>query len=223
MTRRLLIGIFLAVLIAGCYDQRPVVLLDPAAPCEEIVDPILLSVPFDEVAQGREQAEEWIVTQFPTATVNFEPSQTRGEDEIGRFAWLIDAEWVSLILQDGNRFILHLFERSPTLGQVIRCFGKPEYYNLGDATIGGEVPSAVLLRLWYPDRGLFFESETWGSRAIREYDVNSPLIGQVRIMPPGTVEEMAKWGGIYAQRYITEEGALLRKWPEHFTKLGLQE
>lgn len=69
--RYLLVIIFVGSLLTGCMPPEQFVVLEPSAPCEEILHPALLNVPFDELAQGREQTEEWIITNFPTVTRAF--------------------------------------------------------------------------------------------------------------------------------------------------------
>lgn len=222
MTQYLFVVMFIVFSVTGCAAQQgPIVTIDPAAPCEEIVPSSLLTVPFDDLAEGREQTEEWILTQFPTSTVNFEAIQTNGATKRERYSWWAGDKLVTLFLGDEALYARHIYKRFPTLGHVIRCFGKPTYYILASTYIGGEVPSGVLLELWYLDQGLYFDSVTWGRSEIRRYDVNSPLVGQVKVMPAGTVEQMRQQGNISTEMYINKAQAVPKKWPDNFTALVL--
>jgi hypothetical protein len=68
---------FISFLLTGCFvgysapglhscpEPRP-----PLA-CSDIVHPALLSIPFKQMRQGQEDAERWILTEFPTTTIKY--------------------------------------------------------------------------------------------------------------------------------------------------------
>ena len=222
MIRYLLAMLLISLSATGCVPQEPVVTLDPSTQCEQIIHPVLLSVPFEGLAQGQEKAESWIITQFPTATVEFEPSELSGGDDIGWFYWSENEKHFVLSLMQSYRLIEQSSEQYPTLGQILRCFGEPEYFSLTRTPIGGEA-IGVRLELWYPDRGIRFRSETWGLTEIRRYDAESVMRGDVVIMPAGTAEEMLRNWGAGSEEYVQEQLALLQKWPDNFTELVLEK
>lgn len=208
--------------ITGCVPIEPIVTLDRSTQCERIISPALLQVPFEELRQGQKQAESWIITQFPTATVEFELSELGGRDNIGWFYWSENEKHFVLSLMPSYRLIEQSSEQYPTLGHVLRCFGKPKYYSLTRTPIGGG-PIGVRLELWYPNHGIRFRSETWGLTEIRRYDTESAIRGDVVIMPIGTVEDMLRNWGAGSEEYVQDQLALLRDWPDDVTEIVLEE
>ena len=214
-------GIVVCLFTTNCVPQKPVVTLGPSAPCQEIIHPALLSVPFDELVQGRDDVEEWILAQFPTATVAFDPTRG-GLGAIGQFSWSEGAKGFTLFLSESSRLIQQTSEQYPTLGHILRCYGDPAYYTLEeDVPVGGSV-LGNRLELWYPGFWFKFQSDTWGPNKPSRYDVTSPIRGRIAIMPVGTIEEViSNWRSDEA--YIQVQLELLREWPDDFTELVVKE
>ena len=221
---RLLLGVMaIAILVTGCSLQD-FAIVDPSASCDEIIRSSLLTIPFEELAQDREKTEQWISTEYPTAMIEFQP--VGGQRGIGFFLWSEGEKGFELALAQPYRYMSQNARRYPTLGHILGCYGDPKYYSLGDIRGGPEARSAVRLDLWYPDRGLYFNSVSDGVltlSTVRHYDRNSPIVGIIKVMPEGTVEEMMQKGGINIESYLDLEQARLREWPGNFTELVLEE
>ena len=53
MTRILLLIIVGIVVATSCYPDVPIPTYDPSGPCDVILHPAMLSVPFDELDKGQ--------------------------------------------------------------------------------------------------------------------------------------------------------------------------
>jgi hypothetical protein len=219
MTWHLVVMLTISILIAGCIPP-PVATF---VPCDEILHPAMLSVPFEELAKGQQATEEWILTQFPTATVEFDSYGT-GPGDVGRFYWSEGDKGFTLHLYSTYHYIdqQELSAKRPELGQILQCYGDPEYYTLQVHTpIGGSM-LGTRLWLWYPVLGVRFETASPG-RPADHIDADYPIIGRTTIVPPGTVEEMLRNGIPYGEEFIQEQLALLQEWPENFTEFEVEE
>ena len=143
---------------------------------------------------------------------------------VGRFIWSEGKKDFALYLIEEIRYIHQVSQEYPLLGDILRCYGDPEYFTLEEAPMGIEARGiGVRLELWYPDRGLKFQGETWGSNEIRRYNAESPIIGLIMVRPPDTIEEMIRNGQEGADEYVKERMALLQEWPDEFTELVLEK
>lgn len=209
--------------VAGCITSRPVAVLDSAASCNEIVHPALLVVPFADLSQGQSQTEIWIVTTFPTSTVTYEPSVSTYPGSVGQFYWFLEEMRFSLVQEANFQHITQLSEQHPTLGQILHCYGAPNYYTLEkDTPLGGESIGSRL-ELWYTEQGLILEYARHGSDSEAGYDNNSIMVGRVIVTPPGSVEEMIRNQGSLPETYIDRKLALTKGWPENLAELGRDE
>jgi hypothetical protein len=217
--------LLILVFTASCVthvQQEPMATLSPSAPCEQIVHPALLDVPFQDLTQGREETEKWILAQFPTATVTFEPSPHNSAGEIGQWSWTEGDKGFFLVLALGARYLKQFSEQHPTIGAVLRCYGDPQYYTLEwGVPVGGDV-NGNRLELLYPAQGLRFRSVSWGSSVTDRYDIGFAMNDAIVFTPKGTVEEMYQNSGFSAE-YIDERLTLLQEWPRHFTAFVREE
>jgi hypothetical protein len=215
--RYLLVVVFVCSLLTGCVAQAPFVVLEPSAPCEEILHPALLNVPFDELAQGQEQTEGWIITQFPTATV--QSILTSNEQSI-RFGWSEGDKDFGLFFAPalGIEYINQVSKQSPTLGMILDCFGDPQYYTLDTHAPIFPGRTGYLFDIYYTDLGLSFRGSTLEATVAQRYDSTSVMNGDVLIMPVGTIEDMIP------NLRSTEEGrqellSMILEWPKDFTAI----
>ena len=79
----------------------------------------------------------------------------------------------------------------PTLGQVIDCFGAPDFYS---AYWLQDIEDAMLmLALWYVDQGLVFSHRSWGQHHRRPLPPPFPQALSMHfatMLPPGDVAKM---------------------------------
>jgi hypothetical protein len=229
MMLRLLVVLIVAPIFISSCTADGLVTLPPDAPCEAILHSALLSVPFDEIAQGQEEANQWIVSEFPTATVEFTAWEPSGDGNIGLFRWSQDDKAFELYLLSTNRYLTQLqlpnrfSSRYPTLRHILRCFGTPEYYILEVGVPIGGATLGTILQLWYPDRGIRFMDVSQQYKPPVRYTADSPITAAITITPPGSMEEMLRNISPGAEQRIQQQLAVLKKWPENFTELVVKE
>lgn len=218
MLRLLLVVLVISHFIVGCAQIRPVTILDPTAPCDQIVHPALLTLPYEELAKGRKETEEWILTQFPTSTVEFQSTQGNTVGDNGWFTWSENHRDFTLTNLPGVVKVEQGFEQHATLGDVLSCYGDPTYYILEwDVRVSVEAEGDILALL-YPDRGLYIWTILWGVTRPHRFDATSVISGPVWVSPAGTVDVLLRAWYIDDEEEIQRQLALLQEWPENFTK-----
>lgn len=214
------LGIVILMLITGCIPLNPVVRYSDLTPCDDIIYPSLLDVPFNELAQKYEIAEMWILTEFPTATVTFDGEGLTSSEEIGIFSWSANGKGFRLKLTSPFTTLNQISSIHPTIGQLIQCYGEPNYYTLEqDVPIGAGL-FGNLLELWYTNLGLQIQTATT-PREARYYDVNTIMAGPIVVTPPGSVEEMFRNAGPIPNEYVEAKLSALHEWPEDFIRIPL--
>lgn len=160
-------------------------------PCEDVLHPVLWSVPFDEL--DADNVEAWIAAQFPGAAII--------SDGPGAFAWGAngkdfktffdaDASYRYLAQYPGGRLELSANSSGPppTVTDIVRCFGPPDLYAV--QSIPSEVWQ-VRFSLWYLSRGLIFQTQEDKGTLPKKFSLASPLEGPFLVVPPGSPEQMA--------------------------------
>jgi hypothetical protein len=221
IVRYLLLILVIYVFVAGCMPPDPVATIDLSGRCEEIIHPALLNVPFDELALGREQAEEWILTQFPTATVQTTSSSESGITE-NSFYWSEGDKGFALVLLQKAKYLSQTSKQYPTLGAILHCYGDPMYYTLEPNVPIGPGTFGYLFDIYYPNNGFRFRGSTWEATVAQRYDATSVMNGDIIVMPIGAIEE------IIPNVSSTEDHgqiirSLLQEWPDDFTEIVLEE
>ncbi len=178
-----------------------------AVTCSEIVEPFLLSVPFDALEQ--ETGAAWIKANFPSADlydVNTGPA----------FGWRQFGKEYLAVLGSDRKIVTSSLSPEPMIDEVIKCFGPPDLYSLSNLTAADGV--GTRLSLWYPSRGLVFHYTGFNQKRVTRYDQQS-LLNSVDIMKPGSISDLARQ--IYAEARAVEIVASAKAWPTHFVSIDL--
>lgn len=219
MIRRLIV-MMVSILLISC--TTPTRTLDPAAPCDAILKPALLSVPFDTFVPEGPETEAWILTTFPTATVQYRTRNTvDGELYSEEFTWSEGDKYYTLNLRPVGRYIKQrtMGLPQPTLGHILRCFSEPAYYLPEvDVPVGGSY-IGTLFSVWYPDLGISFQDVNIGSTGPFRYTSRSPMGLELYITPIGSLEEMLQNFDDGTGEYVKLMSPLFQKWPDNFTEI----
>jgi hypothetical protein len=229
MIRYFVIIIVASFLLTSCFREPPAPTFDPAAPCDVILNPALLSVPFDEFVLEGPETEAWISNAFPTSTVTVKRSAgTAGRETYEQFNWSEGDYSYSLFLSQERRYISisHRANGGPTLepslGHILRCFGDPEYYSAEVGVPMGETLGEYFT-LWYPNLGISFVNLILGPAWYNtSYTASSPMGIHTDIFPVGSIEEMLH-NRFSADENAKQESALLKEWPENFTEIRVEK
>lgn len=202
----LAVTLALAAALSGCAR--------PPLECEAIVPSVTRSLPFDALTP--ENGGAWIVDHFHIeAKSNGETSYPRRGPS---WTWKDSERTYSLSYYDRTsepKLSLYDLAQTPTLDDVVRCFGKPDYYR-GVVADGG-----LHFDMWYTSRGLVFGY--WQLTPTRSFKVTGDLqLGtSIIVVRPGTLEQIGR--RVYPQLALQEEQTELlgnvRRWPASLSEI----
>ena len=114
----------------------------------------------------------------------------------------------------------------PTLGQIVNCFGAPDYYS---AYWLQDVEASMLhLALWYVNEGLFFAHKSWSKH--HKYPGPPPYPPELSMhfatmLPAGDAGRMVdvRYGEENLGRRKAYVRCILRPWPGSIEAMGIEE
>ena len=190
--------------------------------CDQLFPPQLLALPFDALTYADTSA--WIADNL-----GFRGDRAWGDPESGQ-AWIWSDGLGRKIFQtlrppyglyptdppQAQLKVDYLQREQPTVDDVVRCLGAPEYYEARHAP-----PSVRIFSMLYPSKGIALTAT---------YDWTGPpfpvtgdtRFGSVWVMRPGTLTEMAR--GLYQGLSFRDEGEIsefgIRPWPQKLSDIA---
>jgi hypothetical protein len=132
--------------------------------CSQIVDAPLLSVAFDTL--DRSTIVDWIKT-------NYASGDLWNVKEGPGYNWQYSGKEYSALIESDIQVIHVRLSPQPTIGEVVRCFGKPDAYFMRE--IGVE-RLGVDLTIWYLGKGWMFGYYGSGTLGATRLASQSPLV-----------------------------------------------
>jgi hypothetical protein len=149
-----------------------------------------------------------------------------GDEQLGydAYGWGYGETDFILSLERNGGHVRVYSNQDPTIGDLLRCYGDPEYYVLKRGS-PSHFFNWVFMTIYYPNHGLIFPDHDAGWRASLRYCTTS-VLRHASIVPPGTPEEMLVdllEGYDDNPELLAEELADLKEWPDDFTEVVLDE
>lgn len=194
-----------AVVMANCSRQP----LD----CESIVPFAMRALPFATLTP--ENSRAWVAEHLKA--VAGEDVQ-KGSVTVGpTWHWKDNMREYSLYFHNRGsepRLSLGSLVATPSLDDVIRCFGSPDYYR------GAILADTLDFELWYVARGFSFEHAQF--KPTKLFVVSGSLgLQSISLVKPGSLDQMGR--RTYSQLESAKEQAALladvRPWPASMTEI----
>ncbi len=184
--------------------------------CASVVDPKLTTFSFDQVSV--QDVQLWLQHQYGLSENDIRVTRRPRDPQSAYWEWQID--WRANDIDYGVAFDgedqsnATLFARwhngAPTVGDALRCLGKPAWYR----TYLDRYPEAIWiqLELWYPNRGLVIGSHVEGSTS--RFDEATEL-SRMTYVRPGSESELIPrvWAVQPATETYDRILNSLRPWP----------
>lgn len=211
-----------ASLLLSCVPSTPRQQRD----CASVVDPKLTTFSFDQVSV--QDVQLWLQHQYGLPENDTRVTRRPQDPQSEYWEWQID--WSANDIDYGVAFdgegkstaTLHARWRNgvPTVGEVLRCLGKPAVYR----AYPNWYPEAVWtqLELWYPNRGLVIRSLVKGTTL--RFDETLQLSSMTYVRPGSESELIPRvWAVQPATETYNHILNSLRPWPGDLEDVTIDE
>jgi len=190
--------------------------------CDQFFPPKLRALPFDTITN--ENVAAWIADNL-----GFRGDRTWGDPESGQ-SWIWSDGLGRHVFQtlrppyglyptdppEAQLEIDYLRHAQPTVDDVVRCLGAPEYFEARHAP-----PSLRIFNMLYPSKGIALTA-TYGWSGPPFPVTGDTRLGSVWAMRPGTLTELAR--GLYQGLSFRDESEVsafgIRPWPQNLSDIA---